>query len=1469
MARTSNNNIGLSIKGFDNGFITGVYGGDHFGGRSLYINSENSPTIKHETSWELAKSDPIILNKYQKNSFLFQGKDFSSNRYDYYYEPNGGKNYISYDLETSWYINDIDMSEDVAVIAMKDWTSTEKYVKNSVGFNGIIRPVASRTLKPLISSTQYLNSVKRYELQMNLTSYQANSGASVEFVIEWEAYVLDAEGNIIGQTPMSIEVVATIPCGTSMPASITVPVDCIYGTTPSITSSTPLELCGDPFSNLTYSLNINASNSICAPTCTGAFQGYTSIVSNSYYPPINCLYKDGINYWDSSKLSYIDTCGTTPENIQMLPIILTSSAVDFIVPEEEVLDFSDIYFEVEFTPDETGIVQGTVYGAGLPSGQNTKIYSYNGTYDINEFVSKLRDTGTLSHILSDEENYNWYLVKNQGTFGCDTISTSPLTTKIVELSNYSIYLSSYIKPTGISLESLLDNSNSVNHDQIKVVTPINLYYEDGNINTQFFSELTEIETIIKGEGYAIDIDSVKVNKYSNFLNCGKVDLYTKKYGYITDITNGIITSSGHQLSSLDIIKVSCALSSDEGVTELNGVHYVSGVSSNEFKLFHDLLFAHPVSTGNLKTISGVTWTAKSPTNWTYRTSLYSPMGKNGYGFVPQIRSVVETGIVDGSISGRAVVSDIYEGSYIKPQAYFDGKRSWTNFYPMERISKVSDTNDSLMYNGNKFGADVQIQKYGNDNILMITEPGAEVSFRLFDDFFIEDQNTNNYPENKTVIPNYLPYGRVHFYRLSENSLDPNWIEYIGTASMGSGTNPWKTYESLNLEYRKETSTQPYIPGRGKTYENYTIDNNTVITLYNSTADNYWLGSRFYSWNMDMNYNQSINFYLPDQDMHPNEFGFLDYFGKSAAFDIDSGILHCVTSTNSKYAGFTNASGLPNVVCQSMAFSVNLSNSGISNYSGIVNRSTFVTVNYEQQWDEIEKYAYNIDFDDSKLIIGWPASYRGNEYLFVYDRSGSGYISRQTLISNGNYGFGDYFVADNKYIVTDKKTNNLSYLQIYKLDNISNRYYLSQTVSPTVDISDPIYEKLTSDKYVMTNNLSYDNTTGNSATQTVNLYGKYDIYENSLVFRDYNELVYMYNYGNEFKVIDHSFVVTPINYTNTAILRMRPSETTVADGNFGSQFVQSLDILEGCEQGITSNYNNLYSKSYINPSFVPLFLKTIEGIVQDSGTSLYTTCFETFQMEYPSGFNFYISGPVVYSSSGDLFMKQIDPSSGDLNLFMKQVDPFSSGTSLFIKDKEGRGSLDLTISPIFYNSIPMTVKTYNYQSIEDGTGNIIYYDTLNTANGNTSLYMENYYTGVPNVSGNMNFFILTDPYEDFARSLTIAIGKDNPQHSTGVNFASFGMDSTGSIFSTPSLYMAGPQFEIGTENSGTLNLVIKRIIEAITPLTVYNTYESGYIYGYIRGANVHSDSGVNLSISGVSLPTENNNSITLRTRGTRL
>ena len=1465
MSRISKNNIGLSINGF-----TGVYGGEHTAGRPLYINSENSTSIKHETSWEINRSDPIILNSYKKNNFTFFGKDFSSNRYDYYRDQNDGKSYLSYDLNIDWYINDIDMDSDIAVVAVKDWTSTEKYVKNSVIYNGSIQNVGERRLTPVVYPINYFQNLKAYNAEIVYggavvgggggggSSY---GGGSVTFDATWDYYTYGPYGEILGPYSKTSSFSASLDCSTLLPETVTVPITCdLLATTPVISNMLETGLCGDAIINSTTVVSTDTNglcpNDLCSTLSqSGAYQLNQG---GDIYPPIYCYWQNGYNFGSPNA----SICSSSVSGIKMLPIKLSSDAVEFFISDEETFDLSDISFEVEFTPNVTGNISSNLYGAGLSSGNHIKTYEYGGIYSVNEFYNKLTNTGNLSHILSDDEN-KWYLVKREGVFTCNTLSDSPKTTRVDEIKDLDIYLSSYLLPTGSYINdlSLPIQISSTYHgtEYDEAGQPIVPHYELYPRNS--------IDTIVRNvSGYTLDIDSVKVNKYHNFFSCGKVDIYTKKYGNITDITNGVITSSGHGLSSSDIIKISCALPVESTVTELNGIHYVSGVSNDEFKLFHDPSFSYPVSTGNLKSITGVIWTAKTPTNWQYKTTLYSPMGKNGYGFEPKVRSVVETGIIEGSISGRAVSSSIYDGDYIKPQAHFDGKRSWTNFYPMERISKLTDTNDGIVYNGNKFGADVQIQQSGDIYIMMVTEPGAEVSFRIFDDFYIEDENSSNYPENKTVIPNYLPYGRVHFYTLGQDKNSEDWIQYVGTASVGSGTNPWKAYETLNLSYKRGEVTSPTPV---KTYENYPININDVISSYNLTANNYWLGSRFYAWNKDMTYNQSINFYLPDQTMHQNQFGFLDYFGKSAAFDIESGVIHCVASTNSKYAGFTNASGLANVFCQSSAFNVNLADSGIAGYSGIVNRSTFVTVNYEQQWNEIEKYAYNIDFDDSKLIIGWPASYRGGEYLFIYDREGSGYISRQTITSNGNYGFGDYFVADNKYIVTDKKTNGLSYLQIYKLDHIFNQYYLYQTVSPTVDISDPKYINLSSDKYVMTNNLSYDNTTGNSATQTVSLYGRYDIYDNSLAFRDYNELVYMYNFGSGFQFVDHSFVVNPSEYTDIATIRMRPSNSTLTDNDLGGQFMEGMEIVQGSRFGLSANYNQLYTKTYVNPSYLSLVIKTIEGVVESSGTPLFTTVYETYATPYPSGFNFYISGPVQYNTSGNLFLKQIDPASGDVNLFIKQVDPFSSGTSLYIKDVMGRGSISLTISPIFENTLPITLKTYNYQSLENGTGNIIYYETLSTVTSSPNLYIESHYTGVPNVSGNLPMYILTDPYEDYAASMPFSIGRTNPPASSSASLNTFGFENTGTAFSSSSFYIAGPQFEKGTETSGTLNLVIKRIIEATTPLTVYNTYESGLLHGFIRGANVYSNSGVTLAISGISLPTVDNNSTNLRIKGTKL
>jgi len=1457
-----------------------IFGGSgFFNTTSLIIQSENGSSIPHKTNWDTSLSGPFVTNATDTKNIELKFTDYSKNKYDSYYNYgiNDG-NYVEYNYDVSWYTNDIDMDDDIAVTTTKNWYSVEKNTYNlgpsgvtvdailNVGvstFNDVSTPSCLMTTWNL-SVSDILDSEPNDGGQANIIfTYYPLCGnpdiplTSTFIIVPGENYDFGSLFSHVAPTYTITGPVASANVYISEEAQAFTPgyiADCKLG------GNTYL---GYPIDTIRFGL-------VCARTEITVDCPYTSFNLKEFADILQQQkYLDSHLADDNSQID-----GRLYANTPMGGYAGNNYST------HEFPDYSDVFIEIDYTkgelrdyfaPTPTVVVptgDPNVYGSQYES---TRRYSFGGFIDSTTYYMKMTQQynsykgnapSTWARNFSDNK---WYMVY-RGTNG-----------------DYEfITLDTNIQPS-----SILDTTFKQNQafDQYKLV-PID-ELEASGLSLKYFmkhvddgGEVPETEigrdnnTIYLG-GIALTTNNViatsgiRMVKYINYPNCGKADIYIKNTGKVTAINNNTITSSGHGLSNGDAIKFSSALNdSTSGITNLNGTKYVSGVTANTFNIYYDKILSTPANVINLKTVSGVNWTATGPKNWDYKSTLYSPMGKNGYGFTPQVRLVDETSVTGVTIFDRAIESSTFidpNSSVIKPQSILNNWVSWNNYYPFNRANSETTMSDPL-YNGNKFGSDVQIQKIAdNKYLLMITEPGAEVSFPMFEDYFLDTAN-KIIPDNKFQPPVYLPQGRVHFYTLTK---DPFSVEYLKSVSHPG--NPWE-FTSYFYQIARDGQYAVFNPP--------VVD---ITTIYNRNNDNYWLGGRFYAWNKPYAFEPSYGIGVPNYPKYPNEFGFLDSFGKSAAFDIDGSSIYCVASTNVKSAGFGDTARMLYVDALSEAFALNFTSnfnalSSTSALSGIVHQSNYSTNNIDSQLIEINKFALNVDFDESKLFIGWPSYGRGQENIFVYDRVGSGYRPFQTLVHPGDQNnFGNYFVADNNMLVTNAYNNiNGSFipenppfvyhsLYIYKQDPFDQNYYLIQNISPTMDLENPIYNGMNSQYYTtgVTNytkntNLSYDNTTGNSATQLLDLQGRYDIYNNSLVLRDYNEFIYYEFDGKNrrFTAKNHKMIDNVNLLSENAVLRMRPSNASYIENYPTSEFIESLDVLEG-----STYFSNvrILNESYPRPTYLSLFLKSIEGapstgiILQAKG-----------HLPFNSGSILYTQGPIPTGTGMNMFMKMPDLKSSGMDLFMKQYIPLETGTTLYIKDQQVNQGMTLHMDPQFNNSIPLFAKVHNYKYTGEN-GDSIEVDELGIEAQGMYLNIVNRHTGVPNASGYLNLSLRTYESEDIGNIFNLTINQDYPTSTGGLNL--FVPDPSGKNYFAikNDLYLEGPDFIKGTDINNSLNLVMPRDPEAMMPLVVYNTYTASGLNTYVKGTNLAS-SGSTLYASGAGLPT---GSMTAYVRGTVL
>jgi hypothetical protein len=1461
----------------------------------LMIQAENSFYIPHKNSWDVTLSDPAVLTSIASDKMTVSLTDYSFNKYDYFFDGKNKSISHNYTEESSWYIDDIDMIDDIAVVGVKDWSSTEKYT--------------SGVYYPATLSTDVVANV-------NISSYTTNGASQVSCTLYNWSLTLPSQNTGYQYIGYGYIIVSSTNCDGSI-ANTTYQLGDIAegyhgGVIGPVVSTTKPTYYYNGFwinpptpdfvyTNGTAESSINSTQSTQVASC-GASGYYLNefIVDDSQKGSPKKYYKcytntfsqfnPGIRFsnYNIDTFTYFNIKGIAdklqyPEFASNTPAALKSNTPlgaygDY---ETEFPDYSDIYLEIDFVT--SAITNDNII---VPAGSTSKYrYSFGGFLSDQQYIEKCA-TLSLSNknyklapntLTNEGDKYLWYMVYRESSGDYDFIA-----------------LSSYIVPKSIysleNLNSLYQISLSDSRFKKLKNSPI----ENGSaLDTKTAGTFLVQNSIIS-------TDSIKIIKVAHYLSCGKVDIYTAKNGTISNVANNTITSLGHGLNNGDYIKFTSALPTDrENITDLNGIKYISGVTTNTFNIYFDNKFSYPANVYNLRSVTGVFWTAQGVSNWKYVHTLYSPQGKNGYGLSESLRTVYETGINTTDPVNRAVESPTTDNGKIKPQAYYNSWRSWNNFYPFIREGSEKLDNQEL-FNGNKFGANCRVIKINsNQYILAVSEPGAEKSFKIFDDFIIKVQSAGQgsiakIPYNQYVIPNYLPYGRMHFYKITKS---PYSIEYLKSTSVNDdpsiSVHGWKNYEELNKVYRNTSNV--------KSYSNYPIDIGEVENSYKISRDNYWIGARFYSWpDKGFTYNSAYNIEMPDDlnTIYLNQFPFVDHFGKAAAFELDGSSIRGVASTNVKSANFLTGSRVVNLDALSKTFTYNITTNAVTFGSDIIAQTLPVAATYprKSQNTEISNFGYNIDFDNKNLFIGWAAIFGGEDYIYAYTRSGIAYNKLQTIVSPGNNNFGDYLLAQNDFLLTDRLSNiddsgnvteKLSYIYVYKRDPINGQYIFQSRVSPTIDLSSDQYNMYKpGTDYILTLNNSYDNTSDSSATLINSLYGKYDLYNNSLVVRDYREFIY-YQFDTKtrkFTPKNHSFAKSDKSAITDSIIRVAPSKSSLMRGEAG-EYTDSLQVLDGSE--ILSSFNlEVISKSYPNPNYLPLFVKSVEGY--GSGTApLYTLGNQRFPPDSSglnlyttgpainsSGLNLYTSGPITNYSGINLYLEPTKSSNTNLtlflnpfkqdsqmNLYLAQYTPKSGGMNLYTRDWRINNSMSLEIStnPKAVNSFFLYMQSYKYETGNGGgfTNDLGLYDDV------VYLYINSVHTGVPNASGNFNLYLQTRPYEDTASYFNLIINP--PINTTTGKLPLFLQNTPGKEQSSVPLYFEGPDHFTGTKVASSFNLFIKETIRGDMPLTVYNSYVGTGINLYTRFAN-ETNSGIYLTTSGVGLMDGGMNAYTFGTLG---
>lgn len=1356
---------------------------DHSSGNmDLFLRSKpTGVALNHQTNWDFTLKSDVQLEYLANGDLEFSLNDYSTNSNDTYFKFNQGKLPIEYTLSFDWNINDVSAVDDIAAVSISNWSSTEKIILDT--------PV-TREFSLCSIYTQ-----KRLPSQKKVTWYPVtySSTSAAYCAIDWDSNggTEDRSGTLTFTGFTEDPYVFNVPDGDS---------GTIYlyytGTWPPPTytwawqgggtSYDPVGAWPPPYTTVTIQTQ--------DPIPAGAVQ----VGEFYYFPTTYEVSNQKISRLILKSPHYI--LDKYPGDGTYIPD----------APTNEYLDYSDIFFEIKYS------VNATATGIKIPTDVTadtaTKTYKFGGYVRQDEFFDN-PDIFNGNYYVKDDEELKWYilLANNNKIFG--------------------VSFSSYIDWTpGSSL----------------FLTPRDYFGASINdLSDQLTSYDESVHQVI--DQRLIMVDDIKMYKIVNFPNCGKVDLYTRSAGTIESISTDTITSSNHGLVDGDRIKMTSTLSSTTATqTNLLGTFYVTNAELNTFKVsYHQ--GGSPITIANLKTVDGIIWTkVNGPGNWKYVNSLYSPCGKNGYSTQPlqliqktetvenagdsiYTRGVEYTASVDTYVSEAQ--KNYSENEYRYPQGYFDGRASWNNFYPFQRF----ETDDPTVYgvvNGNKFGESISLKKYSDtEYILMIAEPGAIESFQI----------THYLPiENKRVIPSYLPYGRIHFYKLTKARLNNAiTVEYLKTVSKDD--NPWATYELDNFNYKKTADFN---------YKNLFIPSKAIENVLNKTTNNYWLGGRYTSWATEYKFDQLYNTYMPNVDMNPYEFGYLDWFGKSADFSINNDKIYCIASTNVKSADFNTGSRIIYLDTLCNYFSYDISTDEVSDISSLVTQYDFTIISPEYQKSEYSKFGMTVVVNQDKVFFGWSSTSKTDEFVYYYNRSGSSYTLKQTILSEGsNYGFGEYIVAKDDFLLTNKlsyyddennlTTSPLSYIQVYRYYDNTDVYSYKSRVSPTIDLTNPIYADIDTTQYENTKNLSYDNTTNNSATYTMTLNNKYDIQNELLILRDLNELVcFQYDSSTKsFKGRSHQLVKDNGNILNTdsSAVRAFPSYAaatfdTKTDYDIG-QFSSSIQIIDASM--FITNSEVLYGMSMDvqKPEYLPMFVKNVEGY--GSGGLVVNT---VGQDASASGLNAFLK-VIEQSETGiNLYMQPPYPYSGDLTLFMSPVYSGNYNINLVLANKNTE------------NSMPL--HTY-YDPRYSGGFFLTIYNPIITSEDSavTNLYLESTYTGVPNGSSIMPLNIQTFSYDDYADGISLIISENNPQSSGDLGLITYSENGGSGVSNNINLFVNSEVFA----GSGSMPLFIDRAIGDALNLIVYNKSSGSGINLYTSGITV-AGGAIGLVASGTHTPT---------------
>lgn len=474
-------------------------------------------------------------------------------------------------------------------------------------------------------------------------------------------------------------------------------------------------------------------------------------------------------------------------------------------------------------------------------------------------------------------------------------------------SKYAVNHHSLELRNGISSSRLLEDHVTIDIDKMSH-NALDMYQR---------LELAHIPDLTYG---FVGYKKVSVIRYTPVVECGKIDLYTRLSGRITqELSRGSVTSVGHGLKNGDMIKIAGARNIYGKDPALNGLKYVQVNTTDIFTLYND-----PEMTQRVDTVSGTnpdaSWICVGnvyseilPDGWKYQKSLFSPTGRNGYTlktgeaeslvtYGSEINTPLDSSFNECNDSYDIVVKDLgyvktaaYDGSVANETVVYD---AFSSLVPVRAYPSLLDAQwakEENYLSGCQFGCSIDFKLINGQYYLLVGERGIDEYYTF---------------GTLPLLPANSPYGKMHLFTVSVNASKVLSYTYVDTIYSYSGDTDVSTPDYITQYIDASPDYIDFCRGAFGTAQSIASNPLDQIRYLvkgpvtkNFTTNDYWFGAYLYHQNISgPDYNGQLpytsvyfgNFCPPDLSFEynydfstktlqtPNIYPYCDSFGKSVA-----------------------------------------------------------------------------------------------------------------------------------------------------------------------------------------------------------------------------------------------------------------------------------------------------------------------------------------------------------------------------------------------------------------------------------------------------------------------------------------------------------------------------------------------------------------------------------------------------------